>query len=408
MKQDFQKKRCNFNLRKQCSDKPQPIYMVVFIDGKQERIATGVKCYPSQWSKRKQVAIISNINTAQDNKNNAICNQRLEEMRGLYKEWLEQDTIPLKAFINGVDEHKSAAELAQEAFNYYYTYIAQTKQSTISTAKGALANYLQFLKGMTIQDAFCQSGINKFKEWLTAKINSCSSFGYDRANRCGQVAVRLINNVLAVNNEYKRYNLHPVTFVRFQEPRAKDERGHFPLLKEEVEVIKQAQDEPSKWLFLLQCECGQRLSDTLQLIQGNYEKEGDYLVLTTLKENTKAYIKDTEELQYLLSKQQKVEVKNTHALTNAYNASLRVMCKNLGLNRVINRKDSKGRERKLPLWQLISSHCARYTFVRNKFLEGNTKEQIALQAGNTAKMIEDVYLRLTRQDEIAMLTTPSK
>ena len=65
----------NFNLRRPKSTKPTPIYYVVYMDGIQHYFATGVKVYPSQWDKKKQIAVVSNTQSKLDNLNNGIVNR---------------------------------------------------------------------------------------------------------------------------------------------------------------------------------------------------------------------------------------------------------------------------------------------------------------------------------------------
>ena len=67
----------NFNLRRPKSTKPTPIYYVVYMDGIQHYFATGVKVYPSQWDKKKQIAVVSNTQSKLDNQNNGIVNSKL-------------------------------------------------------------------------------------------------------------------------------------------------------------------------------------------------------------------------------------------------------------------------------------------------------------------------------------------
>ena len=68
----------NFNLRRKSSTKATPIYFVVYMDGKQHYFATGVKVYPSQWDKKKQIAVVSNTQSKLDNYNNNIVNSKLK------------------------------------------------------------------------------------------------------------------------------------------------------------------------------------------------------------------------------------------------------------------------------------------------------------------------------------------
>lgn len=80
--------QCRFNLRKPKGKKATPIYCVTCIDGKQYKLPTNVKVYPKHWDKKQQVAIISNVNSKLDNKNNQITNERLEEIRQLFSEFI--------------------------------------------------------------------------------------------------------------------------------------------------------------------------------------------------------------------------------------------------------------------------------------------------------------------------------
>lgn len=61
-----------FNLRDKNSIKATNIYCCIYINGKQHRFATGVKILPKQWDNKRQIAIISNIQSKVDNYNNNI------------------------------------------------------------------------------------------------------------------------------------------------------------------------------------------------------------------------------------------------------------------------------------------------------------------------------------------------
>lgn len=76
-KQVFLDFTLRFNLRQRKQNKPTLIYAVFCFDGKQYKISTGLKVYPSQWNRVKQIATISNGLTQLDNRNNAIINRKL-------------------------------------------------------------------------------------------------------------------------------------------------------------------------------------------------------------------------------------------------------------------------------------------------------------------------------------------
>ena len=75
----------NFNLRQTRLNKPTIIYALFSFRGKQYKVNIGVKVYPSQWNKRKQIATISNGQTRLDNRNNEIVNKRIRSILLLLK-----------------------------------------------------------------------------------------------------------------------------------------------------------------------------------------------------------------------------------------------------------------------------------------------------------------------------------
>ena len=87
----------HFNLRERKADKPTNIYCVVYLQGKQYRFATGVKVLPCQWDKKRQVAIISNVQSIVDNYNNNIVNEKLEELKEI------EITLNVRVLLNDRD-----------------------------------------------------------------------------------------------------------------------------------------------------------------------------------------------------------------------------------------------------------------------------------------------------------------
>lgn len=68
--------KATFNLREPKGKKPTNIYFVVRVDGKQVKLATGVKVYPNHWNKDKQEAYVSYMLSELDNRNNEIANRK--------------------------------------------------------------------------------------------------------------------------------------------------------------------------------------------------------------------------------------------------------------------------------------------------------------------------------------------
>ena len=48
-----------------------------------------MKVYAGQWDQERQLAVISNIQSKQDNRNNKIANNYLNKLRGYFSEFIE-------------------------------------------------------------------------------------------------------------------------------------------------------------------------------------------------------------------------------------------------------------------------------------------------------------------------------
>lgn len=75
----------SFVLRQPKSTKPTNIYLVCRIQGKQVKLATGVKVYPEHWNTKKQEAYISVRLTELDNQNNEIANKKIKALETVYR-----------------------------------------------------------------------------------------------------------------------------------------------------------------------------------------------------------------------------------------------------------------------------------------------------------------------------------
>ena len=138
-------------------------------------------------------------------------------------------------------------------------------------------------------------------------------------------------------------------------------------------------------MFLLQLITGQRISDTLKLIKGDYKvQEGtpyNTIILTTIKRNTTAYITETKEVTELL---QAIRANKENETENEKDKSLAYYLKVLFSRASINRLTPSGK----PLNEIISSHFARHTFVTIKLREGYNFAQVGKMIGDSPAMIE--------------------
>ena len=427
--------KCRFNLRRPKSQKPTNVYMVVYLNGKQHYFATGVKVYPSQWNQKKQIAVISNIQSTLDNLNNKEANERIAILKGYfseYKQYLTNNTdvlskaeVILKTFIYKKMNNNmiKGTELLNKAFDYYYNYLSRSKaESTKKAKKSQLDLFLKYVKCVNLPDdtnLLSQKTLNSYRDFLKSESEKDNSDffggGIEYINQCCQLLSRLIKDVLASENEFAEYGILPVNFKPFPLEREQEEKPRFPITTEEIEKIKNCQglkpkEEVYRDIFLLQIDCGQRVSDLIKVIKGEFDELDGYIYLKTKKEGTKAYFLKIKSIEAFFEKyksgmdiigQEKIETLDT---TATYNNNIKRICEKAGLFRMYNYTDSKKRSHTDRICDIITNHCARHTFVVLMKLKGYTADEICKMTGHTDdKMVREVYGHYGDEDEIRKL-----
>lgn len=431
----YKESKLKFYLRNSHSTHPCQIYLVASIDGKRYRIYTKMKVYASQWDQERQLAVISNVQSKQDNRNNKIANNYLNKLRGYFSEFIEYicnnnvDDIAekLKQFINR-DMAKKKINLvyvAADALEYYHNYVKPSiKDSTKRQSESLLSEFGRFVNTLREKDKtmqiFSQRGLNMYKEYLIDKMNKSKdddnmrNFGVGQLNRCGAIIALLINKVLVPQEKAPS----PVVWIKVDDPRREDQMGHIPLLDNEVAAIESCSgltpvEEEYRDVFLLHLECGQRVSDLAKLLTGNYKvkqgKKYKYIVVSTTKENINAIIPITPKVTMLMDKiknhslvnPKEFEEKTKGKGNNTYNEAIRRIAKKAGLDREIVKIDSTQKEVRKPLYKTLSSHDARCTFITNMIRKGVSPERLCRMTGHANdEMIKRVYAQLTVEDEI--------
>ena len=417
---------CNFNLRRpKVINKPTNVYCVVYVGGKQHYFATGLKVLPSQWNKKKQIAEVSNTLTTLDNKNNNILNEKINQLRGYYKEYIEylcsnpNDTDKLCNFIYKDMKKKDNKQIkASDLLDRALDIIFSEKELSKTTKKNYLKQlnaFIKYIKDSKVDDnleLLKQRGINNYQEYLRGK--DC---GIKDINQKCQFVVRLINVVLAYKNEFLDYHISQVTYKTIQDKRGKDERTHFYLETKEIEAFKNVtglneRQSIYKDLFVLQCNCGQRVSDLKQLVIGNYNidiEDGEELIrLETKKENIPAHFPATNDVKQLLGKLQPLVytkgelhfIKTGDTEINIdnlddgslYNNAIKEIAEKANLNRIWKYKDAKGNSKSEPIHKIVSSHCARHTFATIMRAKGYKSDDVCIMLGHANNiMVNQVY-----------------
>lgn len=411
----------NFNLRSPKAKTATPLYMVVYYlttEGvsKQAKIPTGKKILPALWDSRKQQPIMINKGidlTDKQLREQAeltayIANCRILAYQNNFSNFeILKEKINLKEnndmspvtnqFIKSTRTAK-ATKLISEALASY-TKDRKIKETSAKQYEKNVKVFYQWLVNTNQRDsakALTQSSFNAFVEWMKA--------GGDSPQKVNKVAsvIRQIIKYIAGRTQGTKYGITPVTYTPIKEVK---EEKKCEILKGEIEAfrnvkVKNDKEQYYKDVFLLQLITGQRISDTLKLIKGDYKVQVgtpyNTIILTTIKCNTTSYITETKEVTELL---QAIRANKENETENEKDKSLAYYLKVLFSRASINRLTPSGKQ----LNEVISSHFARHTFVTIKLREGYTYEQVGKMIGDSALMIEKIYGHPSDEDIIATL-----
>ena len=410
----------NFNLRSPKAKQPTPLYMVVYYwDDKgmkvQAKIPTGKKILPTLWDSRKQQPIMINKGIELTNKQlreqaeltayitqarilvYSEKNLNFDEIKEKINLKENNDMSPVTQQFKAATRTAKATKLISEALASY-TKDRKIKETSAKQYEKLTKVFYQWIVETNQRDsakALSQSSFNAFVDYLKSNSNP------SKVNKVASV-IRQIIKYIAGTQAGSKYNITPVTFVNVKQVK---EEKKCEILAEEIEAfkaieVKNNKEQYYKDVFLLQLITGQRISDTLKLIKGDYkvQKGTPYntIILTTIKRNTTAYITETKEVTELL---QAIRANKENETENEKDKSLAYYLKVLFSRASINRLTPSGK----PLTKVVSSHFARHTFVTQRLREGYNFAQVGKMIGDSPAMIEKVYGHPTDTDIIASL-----
>lgn len=410
----------NFNLRSPKAKTVTPLYMVVYYltsEGKaiQAKIPTGKKILPTLWDSKRQQPIMINKGIVLTDKqlreqaeltayiancrilayqNNFSNFENLKEKINL-KENNEMSPVT-NQFIKSTRTAK-ATKLISEALASY-TKDRKIKETSAKQYEKLTKVFYQWIVETNQRDsakALTQSSFNAFVDYLKSNSNP------SKVNKVASV-IRQIIKYIAGTQAGTKYGITPVTFVNVKQVK---EEKKCEILKGEIEAfrnvkVKNDKEQYYKDVFLLQLATGQRISDTLKLIKGDYKvQQGqpcNTIILITIKRNTTSYITETKEVTKLL---QAIRANKENEVKNKKDKALAHYLKVLFTRASINRLTPSGK----PLNDVISSHFARHTFVTQRLREGYNFAQVGKMIGDSALMIEKVYGHPSDEDIINSL-----
>ena len=432
----------NFNLREPKGNKLTNVYCVVKCGNRQFKFSTRCKVNSWQWNKNQQMPTISPNMSEEDRTNNMHLINVISSIRLGYSEYFSylcnnsettsENEIKSYFFTNILNNiemannenlqkgrSKSATKLLQKAFDIYYLEIKpQTKESSKQQEQSKLNAFYDYCKeiGRDGKGMLSQRGLNDYKTYLIkqSKEKGENGNGNKTINLKCTTIKKFINNVLAVHNTFLNEGIKKVEYVNLPIPKIDGEdKKRRPLTNEEINKLMNAdnltpREKEYRDLFVLECNCSYRVSDTPRLFDKSLQKkerrgDNEFIVIGTKKEGIKSVIWVTDTVRTILERYEKgfeyVTINDSY--NRKLNNALKTIFKKNGFDSMESWKDSKGVERSAPLYDIITSHFARYTFINHCFDIGMTANEIIDFSGHSnEKMVNEVYRVRTSKDKI--------
>ena len=443
---DVKQMSLNFNLREPRANKPTNLYCVVKCGTTQLKFSTGFKIVTSQWDKKRQLPTCTANMSEMDRAINASILNTISAIRFGYNEYYtylctnsETTTIDeIKNYfkeniINNIDmaneqnlqkgKSPKATTLLKKAFDVYYSEIrTNAKESSKNMTYNTLSAFFNYCDAIEkdAKSMLSQKGLNDFKSYLIKKSKEDKANGnkrYDSPSRinskCETVA-RLINSVMVSHSAFLKYGISRVEYQQMQENHAQGEnKKRRPLTDEEITKLANCNnltDEEKEYrdLFVLECNGSYRAGDTAKLFDKSLQKtykKGDYelIMINTQKENIDAVIWVNDTVRTILNRYQggfKYANPTSKNYVSVYSKKLKRIFKKAELDNVETYTDAHGETKTAPLYEIIGSHFARYTFIYNGlFKMGFTPNELKDFTGHAdERMINECYSVYTKDD----------
>ena len=409
--------KATFNLRKPKSNAPTNIYLVVRIQNKQTKLATGVKVYPSHWDNQKHEAIISRRYTELDNMNNEIVNNRIEELKTRFndfKHYLCSHPELTSEIHTIIKEHIYKGEMEQKKDNALLWFDKEIEAPDKNIAPDTKYGYHQKLKRLeeyvnTLDvdyltfDMVNEKLVSDFQKWM---FEPYDDEGNIRSTRTVHNTIVGIKTILCWAKEYiskEDYN----DIKDFKPVKVKKEKTKIVLTDKEIlqlyKVELEGTEKAIRDVFIFQCEIGQRFEDISELVNGKYDETEKTYTIVQKKTRQSVTIPLTDVALEILSN---YDFKLPEYSLVYSNKILKAVADKAGLHREeLITKEEKGKiiTIKEPIYKHLSSHCARRSFVTNWLKSGLDSNIIKGVTGHRTDEAFQRYNKITSKDAATVM-----
>lgn len=376
--------------------------LVVCVSSKRYKISTQCQVVPSYWDNVRECPLIS-VNEEMNEHNQRVYEQLTlikKEVNGLFSILQKGDeTINVQREIEKIMAKRKAKEsrkeeinieaILREGFRKMYAEKQanrEVKESTLNQQKTTLNKLIENIKnieGYNKIEFLSQDGYEDLKEYL-CETNGITKY---QSEQCRMYAE--IMNYIHRKRDYRKY---PITYIHHigfgSQKNFKDALTDDEVLTLENVELDNEMDNYARYLFLIECECGQRYSDIKKIID-NPMNAGELAMIETKKYGVIASVYFTDKLLEYIKK-----LPNIQPTRNTYRLHLKKIAKDCKLNRPI-----KGFQNK-PLCEVISSHFGRHTFITNMCRKGYSYSDICDYSGHKSDdVVKKVYAHINEEDK---------
>lgn len=389
------------------------------MNGKQYKLTTGLKVYPSQWNKRKELAYISEILSTTDNKNNVIVNKKISDLKKSFLDFIdylcnhpdEMDIELLKKYV-----YKDCIIMTKKKQTNLNVCLIISKEvdkdmNISEDSKNNYYNYLawfeKFLKYNSITfTTFNEITSQTFKDYQAYLRNVT-----DARTKDGKLSVAYINN--CVKSLYQRLGtyivplglMERVNLLNITVPVINNKTDDYGIALRDDEIVKlwnyQCENEKEELvrdLFVLNCLTGQRISDTNKI--GNNVNE--IMSVTTIKlvqKKTDKFVKCSIVFELAKEILSKYSDGIPNITNNEMNNGIKAIAKKAEIIGVEIVGRQSGTSNKVvvqdkPRYECISSHTGRRTFITLLKLRGWDSTKIMRYSGHKDTRMVEHYCKL--------------
>ncbi len=413
--------RGRFYLKEPKSKKPSQLIFITRIEGRIYKLAINAKVYPAQWNRSLQKAYISPILTTADNENNAIVNQKIEEVKGLFalfKSYLcnieTANTELITQLFNSTMRKPKKQEASNSKIDNIIKVIHDAVYNDATLSKGTADNYLN--KGIPALEFYLshlekdeKKKVDSFDYFTTEFFNGFGQYIYDNyTHDDGKTyTISTINSILKYAKSAvvlcartKQYLTEQhIASLKVRYFTDKSAPNHIALRDDEVMLLynykpKSELDEKVRDIFLLECTFGHRIADILRLDERIEEIGGKYYITISPKKTPQKRV----EVGIVFDIAKRILIDKYHCQLpsvskDAINKNIKRIAQEAGikgeeLQSYHYQGENQPQETKRPRYECISTHTGRRTFISMLVARGWNYEQISKFTAQTVKVVE--------------------